>query len=89
MAEQKIDEGLVADLMKYRNKYEVDENAQNRVEVPDMLFYGKRILEMSIAALLEKENLLLSGSQVLTKMVGTGPRKTKEKRRYRDYEKSL
>lgn len=67
--EQKVDEGLIAELMEYRKKYEVDECVRDRVDVPDMLFYGKRILEMSIAALLEKENLLLSGAKATGKNV--------------------
>lgn len=67
--EQKIDEDLIAELMEYRKKYEVDESVQDRLDTPDMLFYGKRILEMSIAALLEKENLLLSGAKATGKNV--------------------
>lgn len=67
--EQKIDEDLIAELMEYRKKYEVDESVQDRLDIPDMLFYGKRILEMSIAALLEKENLLLSGAKATGKNV--------------------
>lgn len=69
LKEQKIDDGLIADLMEYRKKYEVDELVQDRVDIPDMFFYGKRILEMSIAALLEKENLLLSGAKATGKNV--------------------
>jgi nitric oxide reductase NorQ protein len=69
LKEQDIDEGLIADLMTYRDKYEVDEQVLDRVDVPDMLFYGKRILEMSIAALLEEENLLLSGAKATGKNV--------------------
>lgn len=69
LKEQNIDEGLIADLMEFRKKYEVDENVQDRMDVPDMLFYGKRILEMSMAALLEEENLLLSGAKATGKNV--------------------
>lgn len=69
LKEQKIDDGLIADLMEYRKKYEVDECVQDRVDIPDMFFYGKRILEMSIAALLEKENLLLFGAKATGKNV--------------------
>lgn len=69
LKEQKIDDGLIGDLMEYRKRYEVDECVQDRVDIPDMLFYGKRLLEMSIAALLEKENLLLSGAKATGKNV--------------------
>lgn len=69
LKEQNIDECLIADLTAYRKKYAVDEAARDRLDVPDMLFYGKRILQMSIAALLEGENLLLSGAKATGKNV--------------------
>lgn len=41
----------------------------HRVVIPAMPFYGKEILEMGIAALLQKENLLLAGSKATGKNV--------------------
>ena len=50
LQQQKINPGLIADVKDFREKYEVDAQMENRMVVPDMLFYGKDILEMSIAA---------------------------------------
>ena len=67
---QKIDGGLISDVKAFREAYETEEKVRDRLTVPDMLFYGKDILEMSIAALLQGENLLLSGA----KATGSGVR---------------
>lgn len=69
LKEQKVDEGLIADVKEFRQKYDVDESVQNRVIEPTIPFYGKDILEMSIAALLQGENLLLSGAKATGKNV--------------------
>ena len=42
---------------------------RDRVLIPDVLFYGKDILEMSIAVLLQGDNLLLSGAKATGKNV--------------------
>ncbi len=66
---QHVDAGLIADVKAFREKYDVDEAVQGRILEPSMLFYGKDILEMSIAALLQGENLLLSGAKATGKNV--------------------
>ena len=66
---QKIDGGLISDVKAFREAYETEEKVRDRLTVPDMLFYGKDILEMSIAALLQGENLLLSGAKATGKNV--------------------
>ena len=66
---QKIDGGLISDVKAFREAYETEEEVRDRLTVPDMLFYGKDILEMSIAALLQGENLLLSGAKATGKNV--------------------
>ena len=66
---QKISSALICDVEKFRMKHSVDEKVRHRVVYPMMLFYGKNILEMSIAALLQKENLLLTGSKATGKNV--------------------
>lgn len=38
----------------FHMRYEVEDQVKERVEKPDILFYGKKILEMSIAALLQE-----------------------------------
>ena len=66
---QKISAGLINDLEKFREEYPVEAETAHRVVIPAMPFYGKEILEMGIAALLQKENLLLAGSKATGKNV--------------------
>lgn len=66
---QKIDPELVSELKDFRTSYEVDDQVKERVAKPDILFYGKKILEMSMAALLQGDNLLLSGAKAAGKNV--------------------
>lgn len=66
---QKISLGLIHDLEKFRESYPVETETAHRVVIPAMPFYGKEILEMGIAALLQKENLLLAGSKATGKNV--------------------
>ena len=63
LKQQKIDAGLIYDVQAFRERYETEAEVQERIAMPDMLYYGKEILEMSIAALLQEENLLLSGAR--------------------------
>ncbi len=67
--QQGVDGGLIADVKAFRERYERPAEAEDRITIPDMLFYGKDILEMSIAALLQGENLLLSGAKATGKNV--------------------
>ena len=69
LEQQNIDDGLIHDVKEFRETYEVPEEVQERIGVPDILFYGKDILEMSMAALLQGENLLLSGAKATGKNV--------------------
>lgn len=66
---QKISPGLIRDVERFRQRFSVDEKVSHRVVRPMMPFYGKEILEMGIAALLQKENLLLTGSKATGKNV--------------------
>ena len=61
LEEQKVDPGLLEGIREFREKYPVSEEVKNRVVKPPIPFYGKEILEMAIAALLQGENVLLSG----------------------------
>ena len=69
LQQQKINPGLIADVKDFREKYGADAQMENRMVVPDMLFYGKDILEMSIAAMLQGDNLQLSGAKATGKNV--------------------
>ena len=63
LEDQKIAQELIGELRDFHMRYEVEDQVKERVEKPDILFYGKKILEMSIAALLQGDNLLLSGAK--------------------------
>ena len=69
LEEQKINPVLIQAVDAFRKKYSVDEKIRHRVVYPMMPFYGREILEMAIAALLQKENLLLTGSKATGKNV--------------------
>ena len=69
LEDQKIAQELIGELRDFHMRYEVKDQIKERVEKPDILFYGKKILEMSIAALLQGDNLLLSGAKATGKNV--------------------
>ena len=69
LEEQKINPLLIREVEKFREKYPVEESVKNRVAKPPVPFYGKEILEMAIAALLQGENVLLSGSKATGKNI--------------------
>ena len=60
---QQIHPQLIHAVEEFRNQYPVEEKVKYRVTEPMMPFYGTEILEMGIAALLQKENLLLQGDR--------------------------
>ena len=68
LEDQKIAQELIGELRDFHMRYEVKDQIKERVEKPDILFYGKKILEMSIAALLQGDNLLLSGAKATGKV---------------------
>ena len=65
LGDQKIAQELIGELRDFHMRYEVEEQVKERVEKPDILFYGKKILEMSIAALLHPRNKI-SKSTIFT-----------------------
>ena len=69
LEDQKIAQELIGELRDFHMRYTVEDQVKERVEKPDILFYGKKILEMSIAALLQGDNLLLSGAKATGKNV--------------------
>lgn len=68
-AEQGISRGLLKDIEAFRKKYSVEAQAAERIYKPDILFYGKKIFEMAATALLQGENILLSGTKATGKNV--------------------
>ena len=69
LREQQVDKGLIEGVEEFRCKYPVEDGEQGRVSCPDMYFYGREVLEMGIAALLQGENLLLTGAKATGKNV--------------------
>lgn len=69
LTRQSVHPALVEDVRRFRETYAVDDRAASRVACPTMPFYGKDILEMAISALLQGENLLLSGAKATGKNV--------------------
>ena len=69
LKEQNVSESLIHGIEEFRKNYGVDEGAAARVTRPSIPFYGKEILEMAIAGLLEGENLLLAGPKATGKNI--------------------
>lgn len=69
LKEQKVDKYLLEGVEEFYGKYEVEEDEKRRIIRPDMPFYGREVLEMGIAALLQGENLLLTGAKATGKNV--------------------
>lgn len=69
LEEQQVNPLLIQEVEKFREQYPVAEAVKNRVAKPPIPFYGKEILEMAIAALLQGENVLLSGSKATGKNI--------------------
>ncbi len=69
LEEQEISPAMLADVRMWREEYSVAKEVSSRVVKPVMPFYGKEILEMAIAAMLQGENLLLTGAKATGKNV--------------------
>ena len=69
LREQGVDDLLISKVEAFRREYPVRQAAWERVVQPSIPFYGKEILEMAMAALLEGSNLLLSGSKATGKNI--------------------
>lgn len=69
LEEQGVSESLIRGAEEFRREYPVAKEASHRVVQPAMPFYGKEILEMGIAGILQGENLLLTGPKATGKNV--------------------
>lgn len=65
---QNVDKGLLEGVEEFCHVYAEQEKETDRLQKPQVLFYGREILEMAIAALLEGENLLLTGERLPERM---------------------
>ena len=69
LRKQYVSESLINDVDNFRKQYPVEGDMRVRIPNPPIPFYGKDILEMSIATLLKGENLLLSGGKATGKNI--------------------
>ncbi|MDO4622308.1 MAG: MoxR family ATPase [Eubacteriales bacterium] len=66
---QGVDPALIRAAKEFRENTPVDESVRERVLRPVMPFYGRDVLEMAMAAILEGSNLLLAGPKATGKNV--------------------
>lgn len=69
LEEQKVSPELIKRVEEFRQEYPVKEEAAGRIVKPSIPFYGKEILEMAIAAILQGQNLLLTGPKATGKNI--------------------
>lgn len=60
---------LAARIEAFKKQYPVDSQVLDRIQRPEVEFLGEEILEMAVCALLEGENLLLSGGKATGKNI--------------------
>ena len=69
LRKEQVSEELIAGVEAYRKTHPVEEQWKNRVPVPRFPYYGKKVWEEAIAALLCGQNLLLAGPKATGKNV--------------------
>ena len=69
LEEQEVSPVLIEQVEVFRKEYPVHEAVKNRISEPKIPFYGKEILEMAMAALLQGSNLLLTGGKATGKNI--------------------
>lgn len=69
LEEQHVSPELIQGVLRSREEYPVAEEAADRIVKPMIMFYGREILEMAIAALLNGENILLTGPKATGKNI--------------------
>lgn len=69
MKEQGVDRHLLEAIRVFRERYPVEAELQNRVSRPMLPYYGKEIFEMAAYALLEGQNILLTGAKATGKNI--------------------
>ncbi len=69
LKEQNVNPGLLEAVAQFREKYPVEERLKSRVSVPVLPYYGRDTFEMAAAALLQGENILLTGTKATGKNI--------------------
>ena len=69
LEEQQVSPELIKRVEEFRKQYEVAPETAERIVKPSIPFYGKDILEMAIAGILQGQNLLLTGPKATGKNI--------------------
>ena len=69
LIEQGISDHLIEDLKAFRRFYQTADQVKDRIPQPRYRYHGREIWEMALAALLDGDNLLLSGMKATGKNV--------------------
>lgn len=69
LREQGVSPRLLAELEQFRERYPVSEALAGRVTPPALPYYGGEIFEMAASALLQGENILLTGTKATGKNI--------------------
>ncbi len=67
LIEQGVDKNLLEKALKFADENEVEESYRDRLVEPDFVYYGRDVWNMAIAAILQGENILLSGPKATGK----------------------
>lgn len=69
LEKQNVSPELIKRAEEFRQAYPVEDEVAGRIIRPSIPFYGKEILEMAIAAILQGQNLLLTGPKATGKNI--------------------
>lgn len=69
LEKQGVNASLLEEIGEFRRRYPVDGHLKNRVVRPLLPYYGKETFEMAAAALLQGENVLLTGTKATGKNI--------------------
>lgn len=69
LREQGVNRELLEAIQEFRKKYPANEEQQYRVTRPALPYYGRETFEMAAAAILQGENILLTGSKATGKNI--------------------
>ncbi len=67
LSDQDVDSALLDAIQEFRMKYPAEEKQRERITAPALAYYGRETFEMAATALLQGENILLTGSKATGK----------------------
>lgn len=69
LQEQNVNQKLLEEIARFSARYPVDESLRGRIIQPVLPYYGREIFEMAAYALLQGENVLLTGTKATGKNI--------------------